>query len=143
MNQGLISSEEFRKRLAQLCLTSKTVELPRRQRDRHILLKSVSLYFEQDRSYTELEINRLIQKWLAEVGQSLELDHVTLRRTLVDEAYLTRSFTGDSYRLELSFNRQVQFAPEVDAIDPRLVVLEAVVEISNRRVRHEKAKAKQ
>lgn len=137
MNQGLISSEEFKKRLAQLCLTSKTVELPRRQRDRHILLKSLILYFEKGRSYTELEINRLIQKWLAEAGQSLELDHVTLRRTLVDEAYLTRSFNGDSYQLELSLNRQARFAPEVDAIDPRIVVLEAREEISKRRVRQE------
>jgi hypothetical protein len=139
MNQGLISSEEFKKRLAQLCLTSKTVELPRRQRDRHILLKSVSLYFEPGRSYTESEINRVIEKWLTEVGQSLELDHVTLRRTLVDEGYLTRSATGGSYQIEHSSDVQVHFAADVDSSDPRLIVLEAVEEISKRRERHKES----
>lgn len=138
MNQSVISLEEFKKRLAQLCISSKTSDLPRRQRDRHILLKSLSLSIEQDRSYTEVEINGQIEKWLSEVGRSLEIDHVTLRRTLVDEGYLSRSFPGDSYRLEHSFDRQIHFAVEVDATDSRLVVLQAAEEIFRRRQHYKK-----
>src|SRR5262245_10387466 len=109
-----ISSEEFSKRLAQLCHTARTIELPRRRRDRHILLKSLSLYFDRERSYSEIEVNNQIEKWLSEVGQSLEIDHVTLRRTLVDEAYLHRSDNGGDYGRERPTDTPFSFAADVD-----------------------------
>ena len=105
------------------------------------LLKSLSLYFKPGRSYTEVEVNGLIEEWRTEVGQSLQIDHVTLRRALVDEAYLRRSSAGESYQLEDSVDKQFSFAADVDAIDPQLVVLEAAEEISKRRARYEKKSA--
>jgi hypothetical protein len=135
-NPGLISIVEFEKRLAQLCLSSGTAELPRRQRDRHILLKSLSMDVSPDRSYTELEINGIIHEWLTEVGQSLGLDHVTLRRTLIDEGYLVRSSAGDSYRQGRSTDGNVHFEADIEAVNSRLVVRHAIEEISRRRARH-------
>src|SRR6185436_10204981 len=126
MEQATISSDEFKKRLAQLCLTSKTAEMPRRQRDRHILLKALSLSFEPGRFYTEPEVNRVIEYWLNQVGQSLEIDHVTLRRALVDEAYLTRAPAGEAYQIGWPSDPRFFFSEDVTTIDAESVVREAV-----------------
>jgi len=138
MEQATISSEEFKKRLAQLCLTARTVEMPRRQRDRHILLKALSLHFEPGRFYTEPEVNRVIENWLNRVGQSLEIDHVTLRRALVDEAYLTRAPAGEAYQVGRPADVQFSFSDDVTTIDAEAVIREAIDEIARRRELHQK-----
>jgi hypothetical protein len=138
MEQTTISSDEFKKRLSQLCLSSNTAELPRRQRDRHILLKAVSLNFAPDRLYTEAEVNRLIENWLTRVGQSLEIDHVTLRRTLVDEAYLTRAPAGEAYQIGKPSDVRFLFSEDVTTIDAEAVVREAIHEIARRRELYQK-----
>ena len=138
MQQQVISSGEFRKRIAQLCLTSRTVELPRRLRDRHILLKALSLRFNEGQLYTEVEVNRVIERWLNEVGQSLEIDHVTLRRTLIDEGYLRRDSNGLSYEVAHFDDMQFTFDADIDAIDAQLIIREAAEENARRRARYQK-----
>jgi len=138
MERLTISSDEFKKRLAQLCLSARTAELPRRQRDRHILLKALSLSFEMGRLYTEREVNRLIENWLNQVGQSLEIDHVTLRRTLIDEAYLTRAPAGEAYQVGGASNAQFVFSEDITTIDPKAVVRDAMREIARRRELYQK-----
>jgi hypothetical protein len=136
-----ITAADFKKRLAQLCLTSNTVELPRRQRDRYILLESLSLYFDKDISYTEAAVNTLIETWRAEVGRTIGLDHVTLRRTLVDEGYLTRSRMGDSYRRNVTPNGADLFAADVADVDPRAAIQDAMNEIEVRRLNFNRCKS--
>ena len=138
MEQQLITSDEFKKRIVQLCLTARTVELPRRLRDRHILLKALSLRFDADRIYTETEVNGLIESWLSEVGQSLEIDHVTLRRTLIDEGYLRRDLDGVSYQLAHFTDMQFTFESDIDTIDVKAVLRDALDEIARRRARFRK-----
>jgi hypothetical protein len=133
MEHPTISSDEFKKRLPQLCLTAKTVELPRRLRDRHILLKAISLHFDSDRFYTEPEVNRIIKRWLSDVGQSLEIDHVTLRRTLVDESYLSRAAGGVTYQVGTLSGRQFSFSEEINALYVERVIHDAMQEIARRR----------
>jgi hypothetical protein len=133
MEQAIISSDEFKKRLGQLCLTAKTAELPRRQRDRHILLKAISLKFETDRSYSEPEVNRVIADWLNRVGQSLEIDHVTLRRALVDESYLMRTAGGTAYQVGRRSDEQFSFSKDVSTINAEAVIHDAMEEIARRR----------
>src|SRR5262245_57173929 len=138
MEQPTISSDEFKKRLAQLCLTAKTAEMPSRQRDRHILLKAISLNFETGRLYTEPEVNGVIEDWLTHVGQSLEVDHVTLRRALVDEAYLTRAVGGAKYQVGSPSCLQFCFSTDVTAIDAKAVIHDAIQEIARRRQLYQK-----
>src|SRR4051812_42862003 len=138
MEQPTISSEEFKKRLPQLCLTSKSVELPRRQRDRHILLKALSLTFDAGHFYTEPEVNRRIERWLTEIGKSLEIDHVTLRRTLVDEGYLARSADGVTYRVGDAGGTQFSFSEDIRTIDVELVMREVIKDIARRRELYQK-----
>ena len=48
-------------------------------------------------SYTEREVNELIRAWLVSVGGMLAVDHVELRRWLVDLAILSRDVYGHAY----------------------------------------------
>jgi hypothetical protein len=138
MERATISSDEFKRRLPQLCLTARTAELPRRQRDRHILLKALSLSFEARRFYTELEVNRIIEGWLNQVGRSLEIDHVTLRRTLIDEGYLTRAPEGVAYQVGRPHDVGFFFSEDVATIDTETVIREAIAEIARRRDLYQK-----
>jgi hypothetical protein len=138
LEQQLITFDEFKKRIVQLCLTARTVELPRRVRDRHILLKALSLRFDVDRFYTEVEVNRVIESWLSEVGHSLEIDHVTFRRTLIDERYLRRDSNGLSYQRTRFKDMQFTFDADIDTIDVKDVVRQAAEEIARRRERFRK-----
>jgi hypothetical protein len=116
MSKEEISMEEFRKRLAQLCLTS--VGLSARQRDRHILLTGLSLYFETSRSYTESEINQLTERWLSGEDDHRSFITQTLRCTLSGERYL-------NWRPDVrscAFDIQICSAPKVDTVDLWLVI---------------------
>ena len=132
MDQQPITTQEFKKRLAQLCLSGSSNELPRKQRDRQIILKSVVLHLAKDRTYTEREINAALMSWVGEVGHSLEVDHAALRRTLIDEKYLERSSDGTSYRLAPAGGAG-SFAPDVDEINPTVVIQEAMLEAAAKR----------
>jgi hypothetical protein len=88
---------QFADRFAALVLAGR--ELPRKHLDRHIVLISSILKLEPRRQYSEKEINEQLQIWIIHFGRSFGLDHVTLRRYLIDEKYLTRDPAGGIYQL--------------------------------------------
>ena len=135
MDHDQITAEEFKKRLAQLCLSGPSSELPRKQRDRQIILKSVALTLAKEQSYSEREINAALSRWVGEVGHSLEPDHAALRRTLVDEKYLERTEGGSAYRLSSSAGAGL-FAAGVELINPALVIDEAILEAAAKREKY-------
>jgi hypothetical protein len=130
-----ISANEFKQRLPQLCLTLSANELPRRQRDKHIIFKSVTFFFEPGRSYSETEVNSLIDSWREQVGRACNIDRVTLRRSLIDEGYLTRTNDGCAYARSADGGPQGMFENEVDSVDPAATIVEAMRDIEERRRR--------
>ncbi len=92
-----ITASQFTDRFAALVLAGR--ELPKKHLDRHILLISSILKLESGRQYSEKEINEELQIWAMRFGRSFGLDHVTLRRYLVDEKYLVRDPAGGTYEL--------------------------------------------
>ena len=92
-----ITASQFVDRFVALTLAGR--ELPKKQLDRHILLISSILKLEPGRQYSEKEINEELQIWIIRFGRSFGLDHVTLRRYLVDEKYLARDSAGGTYAL--------------------------------------------
>ena len=92
-----ITENQFTERFAALILNGK--ELPKKLQDRHILFISSILKLEPGRHYTEIELNDELRSWTARFGSNSGLDHVTLRRFLVDEKYLTRDLAGGTYEL--------------------------------------------
>ena len=92
-----LTASQFTDRFVSLVLAGR--ELPKKHLDRHILLISSILKIEPGRQYSEKEINEELQIWIIRFGRSFGLDHVTLRRYLVDEKYLVRDSAGGTYVL--------------------------------------------
>jgi hypothetical protein len=132
MEQQPITAQEFTKRLAQMCLAGPSNELPRKPRDRQIVLKSISLCLAKDQTFSEVEMNQKLKSWVGEVGHALQVDHAALRRTLIDEKYLQRSADGKSYRLAPTGGAG-WFAAEVDAVHPADAIQEAILEAAAKR----------
>lgn len=110
--------------------------MPRKQRNRQIILKSIALYLSKNPAYTERELNAALMRWIGEVGHSLDVDHVALRRALIDEKYLERSPAGEQYRAAIPRCGE-WFAPKVDSIDPALVIQEAMEEARVKREQYQ------
>ena len=127
-----IGTAEFRDRLAALCLRGGGQGFPRKHRDQHILFKSVTLMLETQRDYTEGELNEYLATWLSQVGRTVEIDHVSLRRYLVDAGYLTRDTAGRSYRVDPEQTVGL-FESGIEDINPVAVVEEAYRDAEERK----------
>ena len=66
--------------------------------------------------YTEQEVNESLKSWLSQC-RSFNVDHVSLRRRLVEEGYLVRSADGSCYRVSVPAQAQEIFDPSLDGID--------------------------
>jgi hypothetical protein len=130
-----VTASEFKKRLAQLCLSGQSNDLPRKQRDRQIVLKSIILHLPNEQSYSERELNGALMRWVGEVGHCLMVDHAALRRALVDEKYLDRTEGGASYRLSEQ-GGVGWFDPEVEGLNPAQVIDEAILEAADKREKY-------
>ncbi|HZU85998.1 MAG TPA: DUF2087 domain-containing protein [Anaerolineaceae bacterium] len=123
MNTTPVTREIFIKRIADLCLKSGLLGLPKDERDSHILLKSMILLIGPSGDFSQQEIDAKLKTWISEVSLKIEgLDHVTLRRWLIDFGYLTRNANGTHYRVVPGGPRPELFDPAVEQID----ILEAV-----------------
>ncbi|MBI2505657.1 MAG: DUF2087 domain-containing protein [Candidatus Latescibacteria bacterium] len=130
-----ITAAEFEERLSALCRSAGGAVFPRRPRDRHILFRSAVQSLDTGRDYAELQLNTALREWLAGVGSGLGIDHVTFRRYLVDEGYLVRNASGSQYEVRPSARGQVEFAPEVAAVDSAAVVRAAQEQAAERKRR--------
>lgn len=109
-----ISEQELKKRLADLCVNSRITAMPGRARGRAILLMSVVATLDWTRDYSEADINDELRSWPRDVAPSLEMDHVHLRRVLVDEGFLTRRTDGSEYAAAIPSGRFSEAVPELD-----------------------------
>ena len=121
-----ISVAEFKARLETLCTKGGGRGLPRSGRDQQILFKSIILTLAPQKTYTETDLNQALGQWLVQVGQTIEIDHVSLRRHLVDEGYISRDSAGGLYTVSTAASDQ--FDPGIDALDPATVIVEAQLE---------------
>ncbi len=127
-----IKTAEFKNRLAVLCLSGGGRGFPRKHRDQHILFKSMVLIFETKQNYAETEVNEYLTKWLNHVGRNLDIDHVSLRRGLVDGGYLIRDSAGTRYRVDTAQTNEL-FEAEIEGLDPVVVVAAPYQEAEERK----------
>lgn len=83
----------------------------------NMLLYSLRREFAVSRTYAEREVNELIKHWLQSVGGMLEVDHVEMRRWLVDLAILARDAYGHVYQLAPVPPRLLTLDTELAQID--------------------------
>jgi hypothetical protein len=65
--------------------------------DFNLMLSAAARAFAAGRSYAESEVNDVLRDWLAHEGSMLAVDHVELRRWLVDCRVLARDDYGRAY----------------------------------------------
>ena len=117
----MIEVDEFVERLCRLGADRGPRNVPRKQRDRQILMKSMLMLLDSGRIYSEPEINAAIQTWRSEVAPAIRTDHVTLRRLLVDHGHLERTADGRAYRVGFPPS-PVAFSIEVEDVDVRATI---------------------
>ena len=72
---------------------------PTRRSDQELLLRLAAARFDYWRAYSEAEVNELLAAWLDTFCAPYSIDHVSLRRYLVDARLLARDTSGTIYRL--------------------------------------------
>ena len=98
LNQTRYSAAEFKKAFPRVVLNYQA--WPKRKSDRQIILLGIAAFFNLEKTdYREIDVNDLIMTWSAHFGGSLNLDHVTLRRELVDARILSRCDDGKCYAI--------------------------------------------
>ena len=141
MNTQKMTSEQFTKRLANLCLRSGLAGMPKDEMDQHILLKSAALLVGTTGTLTEKEITEKLEVWLTQVCVIKNFDRVTLRRWMVDAGYITRSSNGTSYQVPAAGPRPELFDETIDQLNI-LETIQAAREEMERRKQAYLAKSK-
>jgi hypothetical protein len=118
-----IADTQFRERFTSLYFGGQ--DLPRKPLDRQIVLISAILGLEHGRSYSEHELNGELQKWVIQFGRRYNVDHVTLRRYLIDEGYLVRDSAGSAYQLAAREALPTTFDPTLEHLDLAALIAEA------------------
>ena len=130
----MIGLDEFVLRICKLGADRGPRPFPRKRRDREILLKSVVLDLDGAREYREREINERMIAWSREVAPAIEVDHVTLRRLLVDHGLLERTADGSRYRVGFPPG-MVAFDTDIFDLDLRATVAAYRAEATRRKRR--------
>lgn len=112
----MIGIDEFVERLCRIGADRGPRRFPRKPRDRAILFKSIRMQLDPMTDYSEKEINALLVRWREEIAPEVEIDHVTLRRLMVDYGELERTRDGATYRVGYP-PRPTAFDLEIDDLD--------------------------
>lgn len=128
-----VTREYFMKRLVELCLRSGLSGFPKDDVDQHILFKSAVLTLGKSGAFTEKEINEKLKHWINHISRIKNIDHITLRRWLVDTGYLTRNSDGSCYQISQSGPRSQFFDDAIDQIDVMEVIKTGQEEIARRK----------
>lgn len=131
-DQRIITREFFARRLADLCLRSGMSGLPKDDTSRHLLFTSMVSNLPADAPLDEKDVNVELTRWIA-TSQIAGLDHVTLRRQLVDAGYLLRRGDGSEYRVAPSPPGQPAFEDDAARQDLRVVLDARREEIARRK----------
>ena len=82
-----------------------------------LVLAAAAAAFKPDRTYAEHEVNDVLRDWLAHAGAMLDVDHVELRRWLVDNRLLDRDGFGRAYTRELPSPKSASLAAALEEVD--------------------------
>jgi hypothetical protein len=129
----IITRDTFIKRFTDLGMKKGSSGLPKDETDQHILLKSMVVSFGPSTGLSEQQVNEKLAYWLANYSQISDLDHVTLRRRLVDTGYLIRSSDGTRYEVSAAGPYLPTFEPPVEDVNLAEALAAGKAEIERRK----------
>ncbi len=120
----MISQSQYEASIAKTFASGSSLDYPRKPQDRIVFLGGLSISLMQRESYSEPELNEAIAGWLQSFDAATMLDHVTLRRYLVDIGYLRRDGAGLRYSVAVPA-LAADFEEPVLALDAHEIVRRA------------------
>jgi hypothetical protein len=117
-----ITESKFKSRFVALVLGGGS--LPKKHEDQQILFVSAILALDPQRQYSETELNEALKPWSRTFGGNFGLDHVTLRRLLIDDKFIYRDAAGSSYTLNVD-EPPCTFDASIAELDLDLLIEEA------------------
>jgi hypothetical protein len=109
---------------------------PRRPEDQALLVRLTAARFEPGREYREPEVNDVVRDWVATFSAEHGIDHVTMRRALVDSRLLVRDRAGGLYRVDEA--KRAQLEP-LRAIQPAAILRQVQEQRAARKREHRDA----
>jgi hypothetical protein len=95
--------------------------IPKNRKDAEIFLALAASSFDPRVTYSETEVNEHLVDWMAGFTRPVNLDHVTVRRYLVDFYFLLRDSSGSSYTTNQTIiNTTIE--PEARSVQPRYIL---------------------
>jgi hypothetical protein len=107
----LSENEKSHRALKRLLANGPLTALPKRPADQELLLQLAASRFDARKAYRESEVNGELSRWLETFCSPFGIDHVTMRRLMVDSRLMTRDRAGSSYRVSVGKTRKLQAEP--------------------------------
>lgn len=122
--------EKAHRTLKRLLANGPLTAVPKRPSDQDLLVAMAASQFEPQRTYRESEVNEKLKAWLQTFCEPFGIDHVTLRRLLVDSRLMSRTKSCSMYRVNVERTEETE---ALGAIDPVHVLAEIRVERESRK----------
>lgn len=94
--------------------------LPKSRKDTDVFLALAASGLDPREVYAETDINEALIEWMEEFTCPINLDHVTIRRYLVDHRFVQRKEKGTNYRANQTMINAV-IEPEARSVEPQLI----------------------
>ena len=111
--------DETHRALKRMLSNGPLAAVPKRPADQQLLVELAAAQFEPGKAYRESEVNDTLAAWMETFCETQGIDHVTLRRMLVDSRLLTRTKSGSTYRLN---PERLEALEAMREVDPREVL---------------------
>ena len=128
----MISEQQFKTSIAKTFGRGPLAKFPKRHQDQLIFFGAAALHLAGQPTYSEKEINGKLMAWLIEMEANNVMDHVTLRRSLVDFRFVERDSAGRQYTVAESDLAAV-FEKPILTLDLHTIIEEARAEREARR----------
>ncbi|TAK42252.1 MAG: DUF2087 domain-containing protein [Betaproteobacteria bacterium] len=117
-NRTAIERREMARRaLRRLLANGPLTAVPRRPTDQVLVAALAASRFDASMSHLESEVNEQLKGWLQAISEPFGIDHVTLRRLLVDLRFLTRTRSGSAYRVNMERIGEIEAVTEIEPAD--------------------------
>ncbi|MBD1917970.1 MULTISPECIES: DUF2087 domain-containing protein [Cyanophyceae] len=119
----MIGRDQVMKVLGRLLSSGPIDHLPRKFSDTELLMALAASSFNAKQEYSEKEVNDHLVDWLKGFTDPTGLDHVTVRRYLIDLKFFLRNPSGSSYWMNEAVIALV-LEPEARTVHPCDVLAE-------------------
>jgi len=125
--------ETTQRSLKRMLANGPLTAVPKRPSDQQLLVELAAAHLDAQKDYSEKELNEALKAWLATFCEPYSIDHVTLRRMLVDARLVQRTKSGSAYRVD---REKLGSAEELSNIAPADVLEQIRQERESRKKQH-------